>query len=126
MERVGRVGRADHGEQFRPFHTNYGHGQSVDAQRGQLPAVTLHCGTDGCLDFRIESSPHRAAVAALREIDLIREYRTRLIADVVTGKLDVREAAANLSEEVEGPDDWGADENEGVSNEDAEVEVECP
>ena len=28
-----------------------------------------------------------------REISLLREYRTRLIADVVTGKLDVREAA---------------------------------
>ncbi len=31
-----------------------------------------------------------------QEIDLLREYRTRLIADVVTGKLDVREAAASL------------------------------
>ncbi len=31
----------------------------------------------------------------------IREYRTRLIADVVTGKLDVREAAAKLPAEVE-------------------------
>ncbi len=31
-----------------------------------------------------------------REIDLLREYRTRLIADVVTGKLDIREAAARL------------------------------
>ncbi|HLJ57884.1 MAG TPA: hypothetical protein VKT77_22795 [Chthonomonadaceae bacterium] len=30
---------------------------------------------------------------AQREIDLLREYRTRLIADVVTGKLDVRGAA---------------------------------
>ena len=28
--------------------------------------------------------------SARREIDLLREYRTRLIADVVTGKLDVR------------------------------------
>ena len=36
--------------------------------------------------------------AAQREIDLLREYRTRLIADVVTGKLDVREAAAQLPE----------------------------
>jgi len=36
--------------------------------------------------------------AALREIDLLHEYRTRLIADVVTGKLDVREAAATLTE----------------------------
>ena len=35
---------------------------------------------------------------AEQEIDLIREYRTRLIADVVTGKLDVREAAAGLPE----------------------------
>jgi type I restriction enzyme, S subunit len=34
-----------------------------------------------------------------REIELLREYRTRLIADVVTGKLDVREAAARLPEE---------------------------
>jgi len=33
-----------------------------------------------------------------REITLLREYRTRLIADVVTGKLDVREAAAGLPE----------------------------
>ena len=35
-----------------------------------------------------------------RQIDLLREYRTRLIADVVTGKLDVR-AAARLQDEVE-------------------------
>ncbi len=34
-----------------------------------------------------------------REIELLREYRTRLVADVVTGKLDVREAAARLPEE---------------------------
>ncbi len=33
-----------------------------------------------------------------REIDHLREYLTRLIADVVTGKLDVREAAAELPE----------------------------
>lgn len=31
-----------------------------------------------------------------REISLLREYRTRLVADVVTGKLDVRAAAAKL------------------------------
>ena len=35
---------------------------------------------------------------ARRQIELLREYRTRLIADVVTGKLDVREAAASLPE----------------------------
>ncbi|WP_395789993.1 hypothetical protein [Aquimonas sp.] len=35
-----------------------------------------------------------------REIELLREYRTRLVADVVTGKLDVREAAARLPVEA--------------------------
>jgi len=34
-----------------------------------------------------------------REVELLREYRTRLVADVVTGKLDVREAVARLPEE---------------------------
>lgn len=34
-----------------------------------------------------------------REIELLREYRTRLVADVVTGKLDVREVADWLPEE---------------------------
>ena len=34
-----------------------------------------------------------------REIELLREYRTRLVADVVTGKLDVRAAAARLPED---------------------------
>ena len=33
-----------------------------------------------------------------REITLMQEYRTRLAADIVTGKLDVREAAAKLPE----------------------------
>lgn len=41
---------------------------------------------------------------ALREIDLLREYRTRLIADVVTGKLDVRAAAVKLPEETDEPE----------------------
>ena len=44
-----------------------------------------------------------------RQSDLIQEYRTRLIADVVTGKLDVREAAAGLP--VPGEDDETIDES---------------
>lgn len=36
-----------------------------------------------------------------REIGLLREYRTRLVADVVTGKLDVHEAAARLPDTAE-------------------------
>ncbi|MEE9614491.1 MAG: hypothetical protein V3W31_05990 [Thermodesulfobacteriota bacterium] len=38
---------------------------------------------------------------SLFKLELLREYRTRLIADVVTGKLDVREAEANLPDESE-------------------------
>lgn len=41
---------------------------------------------------------------AQREISLLREYRTRLIADVVTGKADVREVAARLPGEAEAPE----------------------
>jgi len=40
-----------------------------------------------------------AIAAARREIELLHEYRERLIADVVTGKVDVREVAAQLPEE---------------------------
>ena len=40
---------------------------------------------------------------AYRHIDLLHEYRSRLISDIVTGKLDVREAAAALPEEPIGP-----------------------
>ena len=36
--------------------------------------------------------------SAERSLELLDEYRTRLIADVVTGKLDVREAAGRLPE----------------------------
>ena len=39
-----------------------------------------------------------------RQIELLQEYRTRLIADIVTGKLDVRGAAANLSDEMNAPE----------------------
>jgi type I restriction enzyme S subunit len=38
-----------------------------------------------------------------REIELLWEYRTRLVADVVTGKLDVREAARLPEELPPGP-----------------------
>ena len=46
-----------------------------------------------------ETGPLTTAITRTeREIALMQEYRTRLTADVVTGKLDVREAAARLPE----------------------------
>ena len=48
-----------------------------------------------------ERKLHNAAISrASRQIELMQEYRTRLIADVVTGKLDVRGAVAD---EIEMP-----------------------
>ena len=48
---------------------------------------------------RAMSTANAAIARARRQIELMEEYRARLIADVVTGKLDVREAAAQLPED---------------------------
>ena len=54
-----------------------------------------------CDGLQKEVSPVDAAISRLEhEIDLLREYRTRLVSDVVTGKLDVREAAVKVPEEA--------------------------
>ena len=50
------------------------------------------------LEERLQSS-EAVTPRSRRQIDLLDELRTRLIADVVTGKLDVREAAAGLSDD---------------------------
>ena len=52
---------------------------------------------------------------ANRQIDLLREYRTRLISDVVTGKLDVRDAAGALPEVDPFADDNAVDDRLGAS-----------
>jgi len=63
-----------------------------------------------------------AAVSRLeREIELLREYRTRLVADVVTGKLDVRAVAAQLPEEAS-PEPTEDEEAETFEEGDAELE----
>jgi type I restriction enzyme S subunit len=59
-----------------------------------------------------------------REIALLQEYRTRLIADVVTGKLDVRAAAAALPEPEVAPDDLEA-EAEAPAEEEIEAAGEA-
>lgn len=53
-----------------------------------------------------------------REITLLREYRIRLTADVVTGKLDVRAAAAQLPKES--PEEPATDPE--LSEEETEIE----
>lgn len=58
----------------------------------------------------------RAISGVRRRIELLNEYRTRLVADIVTGKLDVREAAAHLSdgESVGTADDGDSDDLTGA------------
>ncbi len=78
------------------------------------PAISEGC--LGALRVPIPSFPEQKAIAEYldnattnidsaisrtrRQIELLSEYRTRLIADVVTGKLDVRETTANLPNEL--------------------------
>ena len=64
-----------------------------------------------------------ACAAVKREIELLHEYRTRLIADVVTGKLDVREAAAALPEE--NPPTGGDNCQDGMAFA-VQVQSRCP
>jgi type I restriction enzyme S subunit len=69
----------------------------------------------------------KAIDQARRGIDLSREYRARLIADVVTGKVDVREAAAALPDETDEQEAFEAEvaiEDSGAGLDVAEVETE--
>jgi len=72
-----------------------------------------------------ETAPIDTAISRLnREIDLLREYRTRLVADVVTGKLDVREAAAALPQDAlpsaTNPDALDANDDPGDEGDDSD------
>lgn len=58
-----------------------------------------------------------------REIEVMREYRNCLVADVVTGKLDVRELAASLEEESAGGDEMDEELDSGQMLADDEPEL---
>jgi type I restriction enzyme, S subunit len=71
-------------------------GQSV-VKNLQLAAPRLEEQLRICAAIAEETGPIVRSIAqADRELTLMREYRTRLVADVVTGQLDVRAAAASL------------------------------
>ena len=56
-----------------------------------------------------------------RQIIAVEEFRSRLSSDVVTGKLDIRAAAAVLPEELDEPDEFDV-ENEATDEEDPSME----
>ena len=65
-----------------------------------LPSKEEQCAILHALQKKT-SSLGAAIARARRQIELVQEYRTRLIADVVTGKLDVRKVEAQLPDEAE-------------------------
>ena len=75
-------------------------GDKLRAHRLPFPTVEEQDSIVGFLDDRL-ARLDRACIHTLREVECLNEYRTSLIADVVTGKFDVREAAARLQDEVE-------------------------
>ena len=97
--------------------------QQIKGFRVPLPPLEEQQDIVGHLEA--ETSGLDVAISRLeREIDLLREYRTRLVADVVTGKLDVREAAARLPDEA--PLDMveqDADLGEAIDSEAADIEA---
>ena len=85
-----------------------------------IPVPSLEEQRMVCTHLDGEVARFQEAIARLeREIELLREYRTRLVTDVVTGKLDVRPAARHLPAEplaadAESPTASDVDEPEDV------------
>ncbi len=75
-------------------------GEKLRAQRLPFPPFAEQLEIVDFLDDATRASDV-AISRARRQIELVKEYRTRLIADVVTGKLDVREAATGFGTKKE-------------------------
>ena len=70
----------------------------IQSVRLPLPSVSEQAAIVEYID-KATTNIDTAIARTRRQIELVQEYRTRLIADVVTGKLDVREAASQLPDE---------------------------
>ena len=81
--------------------------ESIGNHRVCLPSISEQIYIVEYLNNRI-SDIDSAAASTKHQINLLCEYRTRLIADVVTGKLDVRSAAAELPESTPDMDEDGS------------------
>ena len=73
-------------------------GDKLRAHRFPFPPHPEQTAIVDYLD-NVSASIDAAMTRTRRQIELVQEYRTRLIADVVTGKLDVRATAAQLPDE---------------------------
>jgi len=90
--------------------------ERIQNLRIPFPALSEQCAIAEYL--KQQTNAIQTAIGATRRtIDLLHEFRTRLVADVVTGKLDVRAAAAALppapDDEAEDIDDADLDDEVG-------------
>jgi type I restriction enzyme S subunit len=102
---------------FTPLIDEAGHGtRRLPTERWRDLAVVLPpAGEQVAIIRHLEEATvllNQSIDTAQGEINLLNEYRTRLIADVVTGKLDVREAAARLPREAEEAEPFEGEELE--------------
>ena len=77
--------------------------EKLRRHRFTFPAFEEQKSIANYLDAELEKF-NIASARTEREMGLLREYRTRLVADVVTGKLDVRAAARHLPAEAAEPE----------------------
>jgi type I restriction enzyme, S subunit len=120
--------RSDFGQMLLDQHSRGAAGRNRPLNLGKLlkekvpvPPIEAQLAVDELVH---SMSPIRNAINA--DMALLREFRTRLIADVVTGKLDVREAAAKLPDQV--PEPEALDEIDDLSQDEStagDLEVEA-
>ena len=81
-----------------------GRNRPLNAQRLMKEKILVpSCDAQERIEFLLEQE-YAIKQTVERLVRSINEYRTRLVADVVTGKLDVREAATRLPDEELLPD----------------------
>ena len=88
-------------EAFKPLIDEAGHGtRRLPTERWRELPITMPPPSEqrAIIEYldNTKAEINAAIDRSRRQIDLMNEYRTRLIADVVTGQLDVRETAAEL------------------------------
>jgi len=97
--------------------------EKLRSHRFAFPSLDEQTAIAKFLDAELQHF-HNTISRLEREIELLLEYRTRLIADVVTGKLDVREVAAGLPEPQNAIDEQLEAEEEESQFEAEDVETE--
>lgn len=92
---------------------------------GQLPIMVPSIDVQVRLlnDLASAQAPLTTTVGRIeREIALLQEFRTRLVADVVTGQVDVRAVAATLPDAPESVTDLAADFDDNLADALAETD----